>query len=63
VKVNNGSIAIDVNGNELATLLELAPRSLVPVSPASLTIVDLDGRPRLRAFNLTAYDDDAEPPD
>ena len=62
-----GNVLVVTHGGPIravcATLLELAPRSLVPVSPASLTIVDLDGRPRLRAFNLTAYEDDAEPPD
>jgi len=35
------------------TLLGLAPTSIVPVSPASVTIIDLDPTPRLRAFNLT----------
>ena len=36
-----------------AFLLALGPASIVPVSPASVTIVDLDPVPRLRAFNLT----------
>lgn len=36
-----------------ATLLGLEPTLIVPVSPASVTVIDLDRRPRLRAFNLT----------
>jgi len=62
-----GSVLVVTHGGPIravcATLLGLAPRSLVPVSPASLTIVELAGGPRLRAFNLTAYEDGAEPPD
>jgi len=37
-----------------AHLLGLGPASIVPVSPASVTIVDVDAVPRLRAFNLTS---------
>lgn len=36
-----------------ATLVGLGPTRIVPVSPASVTVIDLEPRPRLRAFNLT----------
>jgi broad specificity phosphatase PhoE len=36
-----------------AALIGLEPMKIVPVSPASVTILDLDPIPRLRAFNLT----------
>lgn len=33
-------------------LLGLSPRQIVPVSPASLTIIDVNDQPRLSVFNL-----------
>lgn len=36
-----------------AHVLGLLPGSIVPVSPASVTIIDAEGSPRLRAYNLT----------
>jgi len=36
-----------------AALVGLEPSNIVPVGPASVTVIDIDGRPRLRAFNLT----------
>jgi len=66
-ELGTGSVLVVTHGGPIravcATLLGLALRSLAPVSPASLTIVELDGCPRLRALNLTAYVDGTEPPD
>lgn len=44
-------------------LVGLAPGSLVPVHPGSLTILELDGRPRLLAYNLTSRVIAGDPPD
>ncbi len=46
-----------------AALLDLPPASLVPVAPGSLTVVDITGRPRLHAYNLTRDPEMADPPE
>ncbi|MDR7422617.1 MAG: histidine phosphatase family protein [Armatimonadota bacterium] len=47
-----------------AVLLGFPPRRLLPVAPASVTIIDVrDGEARLRAFNLTPVANGEEPLD
>lgn len=46
-----------------AALLDLPPSSLVPVAPGSLTAVDVTGRPRLHAYNLTRDPEASDPPE
>jgi broad specificity phosphatase PhoE len=46
-----------------ATLLDLAPASLIPVAPGSLTAIAVTDRPRLHAYNLTRDPEAADPPD
>lgn len=38
----------------MACLFGLEPASLAPVNPASVTVVSVDTRPRLRAYNVTS---------
>lgn len=62
-----GTILVVTHGGVVraacAVLLGLQPRNLVPVSPASLTVIDLGARPRLRAFNATPTVGELDPPD
>ena len=37
----------------LSILIDLGPDRIIPVEPASVTVLDLNGSPRLRAFNVT----------
>lgn len=46
-----------------AGLVRLEPSRVVPVSPATITIIDVNGAPRLQAYNLTAGPWDDDPPD
>lgn len=39
----------------LASLLNIQPSMIIPAGPASLTVISLDGKPRLEHYNLTAY--------
>ncbi len=60
----SGSQLIVTHGGPIraacAVLLGLQPGSLVPVHPASVTIIDVDGHPTLRVFNLTGTADDSD---
>lgn len=47
----------------VASLLGVDPGALLPVRPASLTILDLDGVPRLAGYNVAATMDETEAPD
>jgi glucosyl-3-phosphoglycerate phosphatase len=47
----------------MTVLFGMTPNRIVPVSPASLTVMDLRPEPKLRAYNLTAYDALFDPPD
>lgn len=44
-------------------LLGLRPANLVPVDPGSLTVIDVGGKPRLRAFNARPEITSLDPPD
>lgn len=44
-------------------LIDLPPDRIVPVDPGSITIFDVSGRPRLRAFNVTGDLSAVDPPD
>lgn len=46
-----------------AHLLRLSPESIVPVDPASLTVIDFANGPRLRHFNLRPVIGPEEAPD
>lgn len=46
-----------------AALVGLEPSRVVPVSPATVTIIDTSGRSRLQAYNLAARPVDDDPPD
>jgi glucosyl-3-phosphoglycerate phosphatase len=39
----------------LASLLNIQPSMIIPAGPASLTVISLNGKPRLEHYNLTAY--------
>jgi glucosyl-3-phosphoglycerate phosphatase len=39
----------------LASLLNIQPSMIIPAGPGSLTVISLNGRPRLEHYNLTAY--------
>jgi glucosyl-3-phosphoglycerate phosphatase len=47
----------------LQALLALSPKQIIPVSPASLTVIDLVPEPRLRAYNITSFEAMSDPPD
>jgi broad specificity phosphatase PhoE len=48
----------------LSLLLEIDPALLVPVTPASLTIISRTAkRPRLQSYNVTPEGADIDPPD
>lgn len=44
-------------------LIGLAPERIVPVDPGSLTIIDVDDQPRLRAYSVHAAAARLAPPD
>lgn len=44
-------------------LLDLHPRSVLPVAPASITVIELNRRPRLAVYNLTARPLELDAPD
>ena len=46
-----------------AALLDLQPGRVVPVAPATATIIDTAGAPRLAAYNLAARPVNPDPPD
>jgi glucosyl-3-phosphoglycerate phosphatase len=47
----------------LQALFALSPKQIIPVSPASLTVIDLIPEARLRAYNITSYEALFDPPD
>jgi probable phosphoglycerate mutase len=47
----------------MANLFGLEPRALIPVHPASLSVISFNGTPRLEAYNLTPVPIAAEAPD
>jgi glucosyl-3-phosphoglycerate phosphatase len=44
-------------------LLGLGPKNLLPVNPASLTVIDVGRRPRLRAYNAMPVVGELDPPE
>lgn len=46
-----------------ATVLGVSPASLSPVQPASMTVLDIGARPRLRTYNLRAFWTGEDAPD
>lgn len=47
----------------MKVLFGIGPNQIIPVSPASLTVIDLMPEPRLRAYNITSYEALLDPPD
>ncbi len=65
--VSSGTLLVVTHGGPIraimANLLDLQPRNLIPVNPASLTILELNGLAKLQAFNLTPLQGEVDPPD
>lgn len=64
---NASSVLVVTHGGvvraALQSLFGLSPQQIIPVSPASLTVIDLEPEPRLRAYNITSYEALFDPPD
>jgi broad specificity phosphatase PhoE len=47
----------------LSILIDLSPERIIPVDPGSVTVLDMNGAARLKAFNVTRELSTEDPPD